>query len=132
MILHQEKIKYKTHCQFYTGQFVQGTHVRDPSNTQHARTIDALYLHPLKDQNEHEVYNIVTESQCKVKDCVAIPIPNSVVKAVEAIAAKQGEKGLRIRTKRKVVLYDSSWTAGVDYRSDADKISAPDDATYQN
>ena len=42
-IVHQEKLDFKKHCQYYLGQYVQAHEEHEPRNTQRARTIEALY-----------------------------------------------------------------------------------------
>ena len=50
-----------------------------------------------------------------------LPVTPTIIQAVEAIAAAQGQKGLRIKTRRGGTLFDSSWTAGVEYDDDEEE-----------
>ena len=38
-----------------------------------------------------------------------------VIKAVEAIATKEGFKSLKFKNRHGVVFFDTNWIAGVDY-----------------
>ena len=57
---------------------------------------------------------------------IDLPLPTSVIRAVEALAHKQGMKGLQFKTKTGHILWDSAWIAGVDYEED-DKDQDYDD-----
>ena len=50
-----------------------------------------------------------------------LPITPTIIQAVEAIATAQEQRGLRIKTKQGITIYDSSWTAGVDYVDEDDE-----------
>ena len=55
------------------------------------------------------------------------PLPLTIIKAVEALAEKDGMKGLQVKTKTGQILWDSAWTAGVDYDEDDDDEDCDDD-----
>ncbi len=44
-----------------------------------------------------------------------MPVTNNVIKAVKAIAYKQGFKGLKFKNQHKDIFHDADWIAGVDY-----------------
>ena len=113
MIMHRETLDYDKHCKYSLGDYVQAHRILTPSNRQDPRTIDGIYLRPVA--NGHEVYTLGTQAVIVAARVTKQPVTPTVIEAVEAIAESQGQKGLRIRTKRGKVLYDSSWTAGVDY-----------------
>ena len=112
-IVHQEKLDFKQHCQYYLGQYVQAHEDHEPRNTQQARTIEALYLRPVK--NGHEVYDLSTGSIINRAHLTPLPITPDIIAAVHALARKDKQKGLRITDINGALLYDSTWTAGVDY-----------------
>ena len=61
MILSKHNIDYNKHCQFTFGTYIQAIQENNPKNTQAPRTIDAIYLRPLKNiQGGHEVMNLAT------------------------------------------------------------------------
>ena len=113
MILHREILDYDKHCKYGLGDYVQAHKILTPSNRQDPRTIDGIYLRPVA--NGHEVYSLATQAIFTAARVTRQPITPAVIRAVEAIAEAQNQKGLRIRTKKGGTLYDSSWTAGVDY-----------------
>ena len=115
-ILHRENLDYEKHCKYYFGQYVQAHDEPQPLNSQEARTLDALYMRPLP--LGHQVYDLTTDELVTRHKVTPLPVPNHVIEAVNNIAAKQGHKGLKIQAKDGTVLYDSTWTAGVDYESD--------------
>ena len=118
MLLSREVLDYKRHCLIPFGSYVQAHDNPSPSelNTNVQRTIDCLYLRPVR--NGHELYNISTQCVITRPHVTELPIPPTVIKAVEAIAASQKQKGLRIKARNGQVLYDSSWIAGVDFLED--------------
>jgi hypothetical protein len=124
MILHRETLDYNKHCKYALGDYVQAHRILTPSNRQDPRTLDGIYVRPLA--NGHEIYNLATQAFIVAARVTRQPVTPTVIRAVEAIAEAQGQKGLRIRTKRGQVLYDSSWTAGVDY----DEYDEEDDEEY--
>ena len=53
-----------------------------------------------------------------------MPITDSVIKQVEALAIKDGmPEGLKVKSRTGKILFDSSWTAGVDYASEDDELN---------
>ena len=112
-IVHQEKLDFKKHCQYYLGQYVQAHDEHDPRNTQQARTIEALYLRPVR--NGHEVYDLATGNIINRAHLTPLPITPQIIAVVHAIARKDRQQGLRLTDLNGVLLYDSTWTAGVDY-----------------
>jgi hypothetical protein len=131
-IVHRQTLDYATHCQYVLGSYVQAHDEPDPSNTQAPRTLDAIYLRPIA--GGHEVYDLSTQRVITRRGLTVMPITQTVIDTVEAIAEAEGMKGLRIKTKRNVTLYDSSWTAGVDYVENAndDDESDDEDSDYED
>ena len=118
-IVHRETLDYEKDCKYYLGQYVQAHDDPNPKNTQDPRTIDCLYLRP--GNSGHDLYNISTGELINRDKVTPLPFTKSVIDAVNKIAAKQGQKGLRLTSLHDDVLYDSSWTAGVDYDEDTDE-----------
>ena len=104
------------HCKCAIGTYVQAHDEPTKTNSDAARTIDAIYLRP-KDHG-HEVYDLHTERPITRRLVTPMPITPAIIDAIEAIATKQKQKGLRIKTKKGLTIYDSTWTAGVDYDDD--------------
>ena len=71
--------------------------------------------------------NLATGQPIAHHQVTPVPITAAIIKAVEAPAAKDGMKGLRIKTKTGQILWDSAWTAGVDCDEDADDPDCDDD-----
>ena len=117
-IMHQQTLDYEKHCKFVFGSYVQAHDEPAPTNTQAARTIDAIYLRPVDNGASHEVYDLSTQEIIDRRDLTPLPITKAVIDTVNAIAEREHQKGLRMTSKTGKVLYDSSWTAGVDYDSD--------------
>ena len=129
-IVHRQTLDANHHCRFALGAYVQAHDEPDPSNTQAPRTLDAIYMRPI--QNGHEILNLKTEKVIVRRALTEFPITPTVIAAVEAMADAQKQKGLRIKSKRGITLYDSSWTAGVDYEEDQNETDdESDDEEYQ-
>ena len=123
-IVHRVVLDYDTNCKYAFGSYVQAHNEPDPTNTQAPRSIDAIYMRPIP--NGHEVYDLSTQRIIIRRSLTLLPITPAIIRAVEAIADKQHQKGLRVKTKQGVTIYDSTWTAGVDYDSD------DEDDDYEN
>ena len=90
--------------------------VSPTDNTMAGRTIDGIYLAAADNiQGGHEVMNLATGKQNTCSRVTEIPITESVIKAVEALAHKEGFKSLKVSNRHGQVLWDSAWVAGVDY-----------------
>ena len=77
--------------------------------------------------------NLANGEEVTCSRVTEIPITESVIKAVEALAEKQGFKSLKIKNRHGVVLWDSAWTAGVDYEAeDEDEEYYVDPDEYYN
>jgi hypothetical protein len=115
---------------------VQAHEDRNPKNTPHQRTFDAIYVRPAPaQQGGHEVYNIHTGEIVSRSRITPIPITPSVITAIETAAKKDNQKALIFRSKTGTILYDSSWTAGVDYTheyNDEDDVYDDEDYEYNS
>ena len=99
-IMFNTSLDYNKHCSIPFGSFVQVVQ-DDPStkNTNRPRSLDGIYLRPLRgDQPGHEIMHLATgdvvtrpHSWCKI-----IPIGDSVLDAVHALADRDNVKGLKI------------------------------------
>ena len=90
--------------------------------------MDAIYLHPVR--NGHEIFNLQTERTSIRRALTSLPISNNVIKAVEAIAHRQALTNLRMTPRTGKILFDSSWTAGVDYLDEEDEDESDSDNEY--
>jgi len=126
LIVTREPLDYKRHCQFPLGAYVQAHDEPQPSNTQAPRTLDAVYLRPT--DTGHDVYDIGTRRVINRRTLTQLPITPAIINAVNEAAKADGQTGLRITTRDNKVLYDSSWTAGVDYEEDSESDS---DSEYE-
>ena len=118
-IVHKETLDYKRHCLYSIGQYVQAHEDRNPKHGQEPRTLDCIYLEPTT--QGHDVYDIHTQRVINRAHVTPMPVTPTIIQAVEAIAEAEGQKGLRIKTRRGGTLYDSSWTAGVEFDEDEDE-----------
>ena len=117
-IVHQTTLNYEHECKYAIGTYVQAHDEPNPTNTQAPRSLDAIYIRAT--DTGHDVYDLSTQKIINRRRLTAMPITPTVIKAVEDIADAEKQKGLRIKTKKGRTLYDSSWTAGVDYDEEDD------------
>ena len=93
MILTKRNLEYEKHCKVPFGAYVQATHETNATNSIAARTLDCIYLRANNNiQGGHEVMDlntgrVITRSRVKM-----LPMTEVVIKAVEAMAEKQGQK----------------------------------------
>ncbi len=122
MIMHQQNLNYDKHCSIPFGSYVQAHHEPEKSNTQHPRTLDCIYLrYTDSDHGGHHLLDLHTGRTIKRRSVTPIPITKNIIDMVHAMATKDKvPDGLKIATKAGLILYDSSWIAGVDYESDED------------
>ena len=98
---------------------MQGFHENKPTNTNQERTVSAIYLRPTQNSlTSHDVMNLETGRVNKVVKVTKLPITDHVIAAVNAMAAEQGVKSLKIESRNKVPLLPADWIAGVDYSNE--------------
>ena len=115
-IVVQQKLDYSKHCSIPIFSYVQAHDEPNPLNTPDPRTLNCIYLRPTDTaQGGHEVFDLMTGAAITRRMCTVIPITQAVIDTVNAFAKRDGMDKLRVTTKTGQVLWDSSWTAGVDY-----------------
>ena len=115
VLLSKEPLDYNKDCKYAFGTYVQAHCDPDPKNTNDARTLDCLYLRPRPHGAGHTLLDIHTQRVISRNRVTPIPMTRSVIAVIESWAEAEDQKGLQIKTKRGEILYDSSWTAGVDF-----------------
>ena len=134
MILTGNVLDYNKHCSVPFGSYVQAHNENTPTNSMAPRSLDCIYLRPVyNQQGGHEVLDLTTKRVITRRSVTPIPITSTVIAAVESMAAEEGMKGIKMRTKTGQVLYDSSWITGVDYDEDEDDLDyEPDEEDDEN
>jgi len=137
VILTSRPIDYNKHCQYAFGAYVQASNEPDPSNTNAPRTIDAIYLCPLQGKQEgHELMDLQTGKLITRRRVTEVPVTPVVIKAVEAMAAKQGITSLEFADRKKknmdqgIAFHPADWIAGVDYEEPETENFDEGDAEY--
>jgi hypothetical protein len=117
MILHQQNLDYNKHCSIPFGAYVQARTEPDPRNTQQPRTLDCIYRrYTDNDQGGHHLLDLRTNRTIKRRTVTVVPITSVIIDLVHKITDNDKlPDGLKIATKSGIILYDSSWIAGVDY-----------------
>ena len=131
MILQQQSLDYNKHFQVPIGAYVQANYETDPTNTPRSRTRDAIYLRASGNtQGGHEVMDLNTGKLNHCRKVTEIPMTDLVIKAVEALAYKQGFTELKFRNRHGIIFHDADWTEGVDYavENDANEDSDEDES----
>ena len=103
------------------GSYVQAHDEPSPSNSQHPRTLDCLYMRFVSNkQGGHELLDLRTGRLITRRKITPMPMTQSVIDLVHGLATREKmPDGLKITTKTGQVLYDSSCLAGVDYTTNA-------------
>ena len=133
VIITGRNLDFDKHCQVPFGSYVQVNQENDPTNTQAPRTIDAIYLRPMKNrQGGHEVMNLMTGQVITRNRIWERPLTDLVIAAVEAMADEQGIKTLKLQGRNKVRLYPADWTEGMEYEENEanDEIYLDEDEDY--
>jgi len=112
-------LDYKKHCQVGFGAYVQANQENTPKNTNAPRTIDAIYLRPVRDniQGGHELMDLNSGRLITRQRVWEIPVTDVVIRAVEKMGEEQGIKSLKLQNRRRTIFYPSDWIAGVDYEN---------------
>ena len=119
VIMSQQNWDFTKHCQVPFGAYVQGNQENNPTNDNSPRTIDAIYLRPMKNkQAGHELMNIQTGLVVTRNWVQEFPATGLVIKAVETMAGEQGIKTLKLSGRNKIPLHPADWIAGVDYQGE--------------
>ena len=121
--MDQMNLDNMKHCTTPFGAYVQANHESNPHNTNVLRTRDGIYLRPNNNfQGRYEVMDLNTRCVITCHKVTKIPVTNVVIKAIEAMAHKQGFKNLKFKNRHGVIFHDADWLAGVDYEDeDADE-----------
>ena len=116
-ILSRQRLDYYRHCTIPQFSYVQAHDEPSPKNTQQARTLDCIYLQPLREnkQGGHCLFNLVTSSVITRRKVTKVPMTNSVIAMVERLAYADGMTKFVLHSKDGHLFYDSTWIAGVDY-----------------
>jgi hypothetical protein len=131
-ILGLPVLDYNKHCTVPFGAYVQANHEMNQTNSNAARTIDAIYLHPaINMQGGHELYDFNSNRVITRARVTQIPVTDMVIKAIERIAKDQGFKTLQFKNRKGAIFHDADWIAGVDYNDNIPQ-DAEDDKTYDD
>ena len=120
-IMTHERLDYNRHFKIPLGSAVEAYNQGFPCNQLPERAITGIYVGPAKNfQEGHEIYDIKTKAIITRSKITQVPLTHAIIKAVEQHAHDDGMRGLKIRTSKGDLLWDSSWTAGVEHEEDAD------------
>ena len=131
MILHQENLDYAKHGLYTFGEYVLGHNEPNPSNTEEARALDCIYLRPTSNmQGGNELYRLHTNSVITRRKCTPMPLTPSIIKQVHALVTLDNiPQGIKIQNRTGLTIFNSSWTAGVDYNEEYEENDNNDDST---
>jgi hypothetical protein len=115
-ILGLPVLDYDKHCAVPFGAYVQANHETNQTNSNAARTLDAIYLCPAVNmQGGHELYDLNSNRVITRARVTQIPVTGVVIEAIEQIAKGQGFKTLKFKIRTGAIFHDADWIAGVDY-----------------
>ncbi|MGL5918789.1 MAG: hypothetical protein ACRCYM_06045, partial [Cetobacterium sp.] len=140
-ILSGKSIDYEKELSIPFGSYVQGSNEPKPSNTNAPRTLDCIYLGPVKSkQGGHKLMDISTGKMITRRRVKELPMTDIVIRAVEQMAKKQGIKSLKFTTRDGVPFEDADWIEEVDgaeedndeNESDSDESESDSDSDDDN
>ena len=118
-LMNGRNIDYNKHLKFPFGAYVQVNN--DTTNTLAPRTLGAIYVAPTENlQGGHVVMDLNTGKFITRQTVTKIPMTQLVIDRLNAMAAQQGIKSLKI-TSQKGRVHPAHWLAGVDGDEDDDK-----------
>ena len=117
VLLENRDKDYEKDFQAILGDYCQVQNQDTPYNTMAPRAIHCIYLCPAEDeQGGHVVMDLRTGRETtRFGKINVLPVTDLIIKRVEAMAAKQGIKSLKIQNRTKSAFYPADWIAGVDY-----------------
>jgi hypothetical protein len=129
-ILGLPVLDYDKHCTVPFGAYVQANHETNQTNSNAARTIDAIYLcTAINMQGGHELYDLNLNRVITRARVTQIPVTDMVMRAIERIAEDQGFKTLKFKNQKGTIFHNADWIAGVDYDDNITQ-DAEDDKAY--
>jgi hypothetical protein len=132
MLLNQSNLDYNKHCIVPFGAFVQANHETMKTSSNVTRTLDAVYLRRVHNQQGgHELMDLNNGQLITQNIVQEISVTNVVIKAIETMAYAQGFKSLKFNNRHGVIFHDEDWIAGVDY-GEYDDNDNNDHAEYQH
>jgi hypothetical protein len=106
-IIHRRRLNYDKHCRIPQFSYVIAHNEPQKTNTPAARGKDCLYLRPLiidNVQGGHALLNLATMQVITHTYYVTpVPMPSSVISAVEHAAKKDNMLAIVFRTKHNVI-----------------------------
>jgi hypothetical protein len=131
-ILGLPVLDYEKHCAVPFGAYVQANHETNQTNSNAARTLDAMYLRPaLNMQGGHELYDLNSGRVITRARVTQIPVTDVVIKAIEQIAEDPSFKTLRFKNRKGTIYHKADWIAGVDYDENIQQ-DVEDDKAYDD
>ena len=117
MILHQQQLEYSKHCSVSFGDYIQAPADNTKTNDQRPRTLDCIYLRRTPNsQSGHQLLHLHTGEIIIRSRAIKVPLTQQVIDMVHRLAIiDKMPSDLKIANKTGVILYDSTWIAGVDY-----------------
>lgn len=133
MILHKEHLDFKKHCKCVLGEYVQAASDEGKKNNNKPRTFDCLYLRPTANhQGGYELLHLPTNRVITRHNIPSVTITPLVIKQVHEIAKQENmPAGLKIRNRTNALMFDASWTVGVDYDKELFEEQV-EDADYES
>jgi hypothetical protein len=133
MLLNQSNLDYVKHCTVPFGAFVQANHETSKTSSNVTRTLDAIYLRPAQNQQGgHELMDLNSGKLVTRNIVHELPVTDTVIKAVEAMAYAQGFTTLKFKNRHGVIFHDADWIAGVDYDDNDDENDGTEDEEYEH
>ena len=128
-VITKKDVDYEKYLTIPFGTYVQAHQENNPTNTNAARTVDAMYLGPEfeNDQGGHKCMDLNTGRLIRPMKVCPQPVTQFVINAVEEMARKQKMKSFKITGKNKQPLHPADWIAGVDYENENDYVSDDDE-----
>ena len=128
-IITKKDVDYEKYLTIPFGTYVQAYQENNPTNTNAARTVDAMCLGPEFENNQggHKCMDLNTGRLIRPMKVCPQPVTQFVINAVEEMARKQKMKSFKITGKNKQPLHPADWIAGVDYENENDYVSDDDE-----
>jgi hypothetical protein len=83
---------YQKHCRLQFGSYVQAHQEPSPTNTQEARTVEAIYLGPTDNiQGSYKFLNLRTGKRITRRRWTQLPMPQEVIDCVNQLGKADGQ-----------------------------------------
>ena len=103
VIMNGKDLDYNKHCAYDFGSYVQAYNETTPKNSNLPRTLDAIYLRSLSnEQGGHELYDLNSNRVITRTTVTVIPVTQVIIDTINSIGKSHGITSLKFSNRKKI------------------------------